>query len=213
MILECYRGSCGLFAWMCNAIGLAFWCHLHCDCLISVWLSQKISLISWKLKSDIKSASQHASQDTIFTMECSNCRLSFVNKGNPLHPLLWEFFFLSLSLICLQCTLFLPVVSLFLTRASLAPLERLQSDLSVKSDPFRLRSTDLLNAKVLLMLAKWPPHVLQPTTAARSRSPNMPAVTWDSVDTNSEDCCSRRLQTFPANEISDLFELCLDQCK
>lgn len=184
----------------------------HRNCLISVWLSKEISHITRKLKSDIKSASQHASQDTIFTMECSNCRLSFVNKGNPLHPLLWDFFAF-LSLICLQCTLFLPVVSLFLTRASLAPLERLQSDLSVKSDPFRLRSTDLLNAKVLLMLAKWPPRVLQPTTAARSRSPNMPAVTLDSVDTNSEDCCSRRLQTFPANEISGLFELCLDQWK
>lgn len=115
--------------------------------LIFVIEYQQKSHIAGKLKPDIKSASQPASQDTVFTFECSDLGFSFVNKGNPLHPLLWDFLFL--SLICLQCTLFLSVVSLFLTRASLAPVELLQSDLSVKSDPFRLRSTDLLNDKVL----------------------------------------------------------------
>lgn len=104
---------------------------------------QQKSHVAWKLKSDIKSASQPASQDSHLS------EATLVNKGNPLHPLLWDFLFFFLSLICLQCTLFLSVVSLFPTRASLAPVELLQSDLSVKSDPFRLRSTDLLNDKVL----------------------------------------------------------------
>lgn len=91
------------------------------------------------------------SSDIVFMFECSGHVFSFVNKGNPLHPLLWD-----ISLSAYQ--LAVHFISLrrisFPLRATLAPLDLLQSELSVKSDPFRLRSTDLFNAKVLLMLAK-----------------------------------------------------------
>lgn len=154
-----YWRDLNVVALMCGAICSSLKCHWWAHCLFNWqfdslifdfcdWVSTEISHC-WKLKPDIKSASQPASQDTVFTFKSSDLGFSFVNKGNPLHPLLWDFLFSFLSLICLQCTLFLSVVSLFLTRASLAPVELLQSDLSVKSDPFRLRSTDLLNDKVL----------------------------------------------------------------
>lgn len=35
---------------------------------------------------------QHVNSDIVFTFECSNRAISFVNKDNPLHPLLWDIF-------------------------------------------------------------------------------------------------------------------------
>lgn len=57
-------------------------------------------------------------------------------------------------------------VSLYPTRPTLAPLDLPQSDLSVKSDPLSLSRTNLLHAKVLLTVAKWPLCALWLTTAA-----------------------------------------------
>lgn len=45
-------------------------------------------------------------------------------------------------------------VSLYPTRATLAPLDPPQNDLSVKSDPLSLSGTDLFHAKVLPTVAK-----------------------------------------------------------
>lgn len=98
-----YWREWNVVALMCGAIGSSLESHWLAHCLfdwqsdslifdLCDWVSTEISHC-WKLKSEIKSASQPASQDTVFTFECSDLGFSFVNKGNPLHPLLWDFLF------------------------------------------------------------------------------------------------------------------------
>lgn len=98
-----YWRDLNVVALMCGAICSSLKCHWWAHCLFNWqfdslildfcdWLSTEISHC-WKLKPDIKSASQPASQDTVFTFKSSDLGFSFVNKGNPLHPLLWAFLF------------------------------------------------------------------------------------------------------------------------
>lgn len=90
------------------------------------------------------------------------CHLSEYSLPS-LQPALWVPY---LPLICLLCTLFLffisSAVSLFPTRATPAPRDLLQNDLSVKSDPFRLRRADFFFSCQSLVdggqVTSWCPH-------------------------------------------------------
>ena len=127
--------------------------------------------------------------------------LAFLSQqSNPLQPPRWGPY---LPLICLWCTLFLfsssSAVSLFPARATLAPLDLLQNDLSVKSDPFQTEQDRCSACQSLVVGGRTSSRCPPTQHGSKKRSPNISTVTLDSVDTGKEGCHSRGMHAFFTN--------------
>lgn len=126
-------------------------------------------------------------------------------KPNPWEPLWWSLYH---PLICLCCTLFpFPLLyHLSLQGQQRLPLNLLQNDLSVKSDPFSLSRTGLRMPKSCWWGARCPLSALQLTTAARKGLLLSSTVTLECVETDKGGCGGWGVLAFLINQISSLSE-------
>lgn len=121
----------------------------------------------------------------------------FKPTANPLEPLWWALLSPSYLFVVHFISFSSSAVSRFPARATLTPLNLLQNDLSVKSDPFRLGRTGLCMPKSCW----WGPNVRCVLHGSKKRSPYIATVTLDCVDSD-EGCGSGGVHPIFVNQIS-----------